>query len=509
MKNSQQTIVSRVKRIPFPHLIGVILFLICLVTILATGKTYRYTVKVREKATNLAEVVIEMDLPGVLEMMNVSSEGHQVTFLLQAKQKGDTFVNITIGDEKFSDRFFVHPSGILSRGEYLGEIQSGTVVSISVLVYIGGWIVYLILRYRRKVKENLYQYENITLLSTIFFLVGLFLAQSNNVFVYQGLIQTIQGVLSAGSMFAQIAFPVALLFSLVVTFSNLSLMRKEGKTWRNMLGCILGVLLLLGTLSPILLGEYLQRYAIVIDVHNERGIWLYLERFVTNSVFSVVAYVECVFIATVILGVKAAKHVPRLNKEYLLILGCQIQKDGSLTKLLQSRVDWALAFASLQKEKTGKDLTFVPSGGKGPDEVVAEAEAIRQYLVTQGVEESRILVEDQSKNTEENILNSLKLIQEAEKAREEGSNPTASLWERVAFSTTNYHVLRAGLLSTMLGTPIEGMGAKTKSYFWINAFIREFVATLAEKRKYHLWIVGVILLVVGFMTYLTYWSVIH
>ena len=33
---------------------------------------------------------------------------------------------------------------------------------------------------------------------------------------------------------------------------------------------------------------------------------------------------------------------------------------------------------------------------------------------------------------------------------------------------------------------MEGIGAKTKSYFWINAFIREFIAALNSERKNHI-----------------------
>ena len=88
---------------------------------------------------------------------------------------------------------------------------------------------------------------------------------------------------------------------------------------------------------------------------------------------------------TAVSAVRAAKHIPEFNKDFILILGCQITKDGGLTKLLQSRTDRAIEFANMQKKATGRDIVFVSSGGKGDDEVIAEAEAIHNYLVSTGI----------------------------------------------------------------------------------------------------------------------------
>jgi hypothetical protein len=66
--------------------------------------------------------------------------------------------------------------------------------------------------------------------------------------------------------------------------------------------------------------------------------------------------------------------------------------------------------------------------------------------------------------------------------------PPSSLFgedAQIGFSTTNYHVFRAGNIACEQGIDMEGIGARTRSYFWINAFIREFIATMiAEKRKH-------------------------
>ena len=90
---------------------------------------------------------------------------------------------------------------------------------------------------------------------------------------------------------------------------------------------------------------------------------------------------------------KAANKIPEFNKDYIIILGCQVKKDGSLTSLLKSRVDTAIEFSKMQKEKTGKDLIFVPSGGQGKDENISEGQAMKNYLIQNGIKEEKILVQ--------------------------------------------------------------------------------------------------------------------
>ena len=112
-------------------------------------------------------------------------------------------------------------------------------------------------------------------------------------------------------------------------------------------------------------------------MHYERGFGRFLELFLENTVSAYVAYLECILIGTIIVAIIAARRIPAFDKDYIIIHGCQIRKDGSLTKLLQSRTDRAIEFAKIQKEATGRDIIFVPSGGQGSDEVISEAEAIK------------------------------------------------------------------------------------------------------------------------------------
>lgn len=143
---------------------------------------------------------------------------------------------------------------------------------------------------------------------------------------------------------------------------------------------------------------------------------------------------------------------------------------------------------NLQKNETGKELVFIPSWGKGSDEVISEEVAIKNYLVEKGINENQILVEDKSKNTYENIKNSYKLINKSD--------------VNIAYSTTGYHAFRAGIIATKLNKKVEGIGSKTKPYFYINAFIREFIATLYSEKKKHILIFLLILVICLIMIFI-------
>ena len=171
---------------------------------------------------------------------------------------------------------------------------------------------------------------------------------------------------------------------------------------------------------------------------------------------------------------KAAKHIPKYDKDFIIILGSKIKDDGTLTPLLKGRVDRAIDFGKKQYEMTKKKIVYIPSGGKGTDEKIAEAEAIKNYLLKKGIKENQIIVEDKSTSTIENMKFSKNKIDKINKEA------------RISFATTNYHVFRSGVIANEQGINCEGIGSKTKWYFYTNALIREFIANIVQERKKHI-----------------------
>ncbi len=117
---------------------------------------------------------------------------------------------------------------------------------------------------------------------------------------------------------------------------------------------------------------------------------------------------------------------------------------------------------------------------------------MRDCLLSQEIGEERILLEDRSGDTAENMRFSAELIRQRDPAA------------KTAFFTTNYHVFRAGLKARRAGLRAEGMGAPTRWYFWPNAAVREFVGLLTEHRGKQALVLLLLLAVYAVLTVWTY-----
>ncbi|WP_334116513.1 YdcF family protein [Streptococcus parasuis] len=157
--------------------------------------------------------------------------------------------------------------------------------------------------------------------------------------------------------------------------------------------------------------------------------------------------------------------------DYVVVLGAGLIGD-QVTPLLASRIDKGIAI--YQKQPGCK---LIMSGGQGPDEIIAEGQAMANYSFEQGIPVEDIVIENQSTNTEENLKFSYALMKPG---------------SRFALVTNYYHVFRALLLAQQLKIKCIGYGAKTRFYFSLNAFIREFVGYLVMTKKAHLLFLGIV-----------------
>ena len=460
------------------------------------GKTYTLRIELPTGMEAEADdfTVEDIDHTGCVEHVDSRLEGGVLSLTFRGLQEGCAFVSVS-GPDDFGKYFplYVHPSKLITEGNYFGSFTGDRIIPACTTAYLAVLLAGMIIQYRNDMRRNMYQYRNIRDMGLIIFLGLLCLTQIQHLIWYNGVIWTVRSAISTVGLAAFFLLPISFVASVIVTISNIVLLKREGKTWKNMLGCIIGALYCFGMVLPLIVTKILDR---TIDIHNEQAPGPYIDMAVEGIVLSIVVYLLCVLVATIILGVRSARHIPKFDKDYILILGCKVRRDGTLTPLLRGRADRAVEFARMQKAASGKPIVFVPSGGKGNDETVSEAEAIRNYLVGTGIPEEEIMMEDRSTNTYDNFGNSMAMIRE----REGGADAN------VAFSTTNYHVMRSGLYATKQGFVVEGIGSRTKSYFWINAFFREFVATLEVHRKTHIPVLLILVLSTLATTLTVYWS---
>lgn len=481
-------------------ILAIILTIISTFCILINGKTYTVKLDVFSHVDSIDELNIEIEQDSdIVQLKEKSLEDDVLMMTFASVSEGKAYVDVTEVNGYTSQMFalYVHKFGIITYDSYFGACTYGEMISVSILILLA-YIFYLLTkRYIQSMKANMYQYKNIFYLALLIFLFSAVLIQLFPIVQrsYGGIDEIINNVLFLTANFSIVLLPIAFITSIFVTISNIVLVKKEGFSFRNILGVILGIVFCFAPFVPDMLYGTLRN--LQWDYFfRESSIVRYIENFAEITIYTGVAYLECILLGTIILGIKSAKHIPNFDKDYVIILGCQIRKDGTLTNLLKSRVDRAIEFSKMQKDKTGKDIIFVPSGGQGNDEVISEADAMKNYLLEKGIKEESILVENQSKNTFENIKFSKKLIQKKCKDA------------NIVFSTTNYHVFRGGVIATNQDVKIEGIGAKTKAYFWINAFIREFIATLVSEKKKHIAIlcgimlIAMLMIVVLFLSYI-------
>ena len=485
------------KKRPSLWLIERILLVICAVFIMLFGRT-----GVMETSVPAGTKLEDLDIRLIQSEEHVAItdtviEDNRLKITLKALSVGKAIVEVDIHEGNgYLNTAYVHFPKIIMINTYLGQLRGGWILPVSQSLFLAYVIYILIRKYREKTAVNLFDYDNILNLGTIIFTVPIMIGQIWSAIGFFALDSYLEEIMSAASSFSFVILPVALVSSVLVTLSNIQLMKKEGRRLTNMLGCALGVVLIIGTVGVYLIDEYLMWNQTSIDVHNQGAATMYIVMALRNIILTSISYLESILLATIILAVKAARGIPDFDRDYIMILGCQIRDDGSLTPLLKGRADKALQFARMQKQASGKDIVFVPSGGKGDDEIMAEGQAVGNYLLSQGIDADHIIVEDRSVNTDENFRYSRELIRKHYGKGE----------PKIAFSTTNYHVFRSGILAYRQNVPVQGTGSPTRSYFWINAFVREFIATLYYERKTHLTIRLVIIIVMTVISHLQYLS---
>ena len=275
---------------------------------------------------------------------------------------------------------------------------------------------------------------------------------------------------------------VILIVPFFLIFNGIVMIRREGKHLSQLLSLGFGIAILIGEL--ITFGGIL-RYAVL----NGR------EPFIPQTFIAVFA---ALFSLTVIYGSISflifmiytlfLQIIPRKKDfDFVIIHGAGLLDGDRVSKLLQDRLDKAIEV--YKADPTPPKL--IPSGGKGSDETISEAEAMAQYLMSHGVPEDDILPETESTTTLENLQFSKKIMD------------TYDCRKYTALVTSNYHVYRALRYCREIGLKCTGIGSHVAWYFWPSALIREYIAIHMEKKHFILF-AGGWLACVAFLMYLIY-----
>lgn len=152
---------------------------------------------------------------------------------------------------------------------------------------------------------------------------------------------------------------------------------------------------------------------------------------------------------------------PESGADYCIVLGAQWRTSGP-SEVLRRRLDKAVEYLL-----ENPDTKVIVSGGQGGNEPMAEAVGMKGYLIQAGIEEERILTEESSVNTYENLTFSGQYLDMEQ--------------DRVVVVTSNFHVFRALAIARKQGyANVEGMAASTVTGTEPNNLLREFLGVLKD-----------------------------
>lgn len=270
------------------------------------------------------------------------------------------------------------------------------------------------------------------------------------------------GLILVGILVVGLPFYLLSFIWLLIT-SGRKLIKREGRRLRNFLSLAFG-LFLIGWL--IFLPMFM--------LNPRTSFQLFLVGVITVSVYYFFFLMALFALASVLNRVP----IPFKKYDYVIVLGSGLIGD-KVPPLLASRIDKGIdCFKRYHKPEHPVKVIF--TGGQGGDEKLPEGVAMAKYAMEKGLPEEHIIIEEQAVNTYENLLFSKQLI-DADR-RKEGKKGKY----HIVTVTNNFHVFRALLWARKVGIKSDGIGSKTKFYFWLNALIREFIGVVYMQKKFHI-----------------------
>lgn len=189
-----------------------------------------------------------------------------------------------------------------------------------------------------------------------------------------------------------------------------------------------------------------------------KSFWKKVPRLVKGICIAVVAVGFTAFFIVEGCIISQMNEKGEVGLDYIIVLGAQVRESGP-SAALKYRLDEAVEYL----EDNPKTICIV-SGGQGANEPYSEAEGMAQYLKEQGIDASRILLEDKSLNTEQNMEYSKALIKDG---------------ASVGIITNDFHLFRAKQIARKYGLDnVCGIAAKSTPVYLPNNMLREFLAEI-------------------------------
>ena len=219
-------------------LIAIALTVLCAAFLKAQGTSYIVTLDVSGVSDDAGDFTVAIDQnAGAVTLADKSLEDGTLSLDFRSAGEGKAYVDVYgPGEYKTFFRLFSHKAGIVTYDEFFGNCSGSRVIPLAIVLYLLLLIYTFSVRLRQSVQENLYRYRNVFYVGLLIFLIFLLIDQVLRTVTYRGPIATISDMLRAMKGFSIITLPVAFVLAVFVTATNIQLMRREGRNWRNLLG---------------------------------------------------------------------------------------------------------------------------------------------------------------------------------------------------------------------------------------------------------------------------------
>jgi uncharacterized SAM-binding protein YcdF (DUF218 family) len=221
-----------------------------------------------------------------------------------------------------------------------------------------------------------------------------------------------------------------------------------------------------------------------LDIAAERTESVQLSLFATVATL-VFGYVSFLLVSYVLYAFLYGLLARTGGADFVVVLGAGLRPDGGVPPLLANRLERGREVWSGVDRRAppgGFRPMLIVSGGQGADEPVPEASAMASYLTARGFPADRLLVEDRSRSTEENLVFSKAIMDDV--------RPGA----RATIVTSDFHAFRAALLARRFGIRGQVTGARVAGYYRPSAVLREFAAVFLRYRVINLGVCAVLVL---------------
>ncbi len=157
--------------------------------------------------------------------------------------------------------------------------------------------------------------------------------------------------------------------------------------------------------------------------------------------------------------ISGRRETVTFDEDVVIVLGAGINGE-KIPPQLRKRLDKAIFY-----HKKNPTALIVVSGGKGSDEKVTEASAMKKYLLENGIREELIITEESSVSTYTNFVNTKAILEERLKSD-----------IRIAFITSHYHIFRASVIAANAGVSATHCGSGIEWYAIPIRYFRECAA---------------------------------